>query len=154
MKVRRLSGSVVNNNGTMIKCPLFCREVHHGGLGKEGDSVPRLRGEKGSTEEDPGWCFAHRCMNVGAAKKKKCCLVRKSSKPAPTGGAAGCGLGRPRASGDVARRRPPVCRQCRLSPDRSQEGPGLEQRGGPAGHQRAHQRPGAGALLEVSMTLF
>lgn len=70
MKVRRLSGSVVNNNGTMIKCPLFCREVHHGGLGKEGDSVPRLRGEKGSTEEDPGWCFAHRCMNVGAAKKR------------------------------------------------------------------------------------
>lgn len=31
-----------------------CRKVHHGGLGKEGDSVPRLRGETGSTEEDPG----------------------------------------------------------------------------------------------------
>lgn len=33
---------------------MFCREVHHSGLGEEGDSVPRLSGETGSTEEDPG----------------------------------------------------------------------------------------------------
>lgn len=33
---------------------MFCREVHHSGLGKEGDSVPRLRGETGSTEEETG----------------------------------------------------------------------------------------------------
>lgn len=31
-----------------------CREVHHGGLGEEGDSVPRLGGQTSSTEEDPG----------------------------------------------------------------------------------------------------
>lgn len=35
---------------------VLCREVHHGGLGKERDAVSRLRGETGSTEEAPGQC--------------------------------------------------------------------------------------------------
>lgn len=53
----------------------------------------------------------------------------------------------------MARRRAALCRRCRVSSKRSQNGPDLEQGGRPAGHQRARQRPGAGALLEVRAQL-
>lgn len=36
---------------------MFRRKVHHGGLGEEGDSVPRLGGKAGGAEEDPGPCW-------------------------------------------------------------------------------------------------
>lgn len=51
-----------------VLCVLFCREVHHSGLGQEGDSVPRLRGETGGTEEDPGRCPATETCLHGQTK--------------------------------------------------------------------------------------
>lgn len=38
-----------------VVCINIFRKVHHGGLGKEGNSVPWFGGETGSTEEDSGW---------------------------------------------------------------------------------------------------
>lgn len=52
LSIRSYSGSPDGDVFTHIS--LFCREVHHRGLGEEGDSVSWLRGQTGSTEEDPG----------------------------------------------------------------------------------------------------
>lgn len=117
-------------------CFIFYRKVHHSGLGKEGDSVPRFRGETGSTEEAPCQCLAtnkilHKA-NIYKKNSENCC------KCVTTGGAASRIVGWPHAAGDVARWWAAFCRQCCLLSDWSQEGQGVEQRGCSAGYQWGH----------------
>lgn len=45
-----------------------CRKVHHSGMGKEGNSVPWLRGETISTAEDPGWINRTFFLNPNESK--------------------------------------------------------------------------------------
>lgn len=133
-----------------ISCQLLymspcCRKVHHGGLGKEGNSVPWFGGETGSTKENPGR------VKGTLSKRIKYCLDFRILNSASSGSAASCSLGWRQAMGNVARWWPAVCCQFHLSSHWCQEGSRLEQRGCPAGHQWGHRWPRGGPLLEVRM---
>lgn len=92
-------------------------------------------------------------LKLQETRKKKNQMALIDLWPNAGGGASGC-LGRPQTASHVARRWSALRRQRHLPSDGSQEGPDLEPGGGPAGHQRAHQRAGAGALLEVRTSLL